>query len=227
MRRLAVAAALGLALGVVPTLVLAQAAPAAAQQKPTAPAATQKPATPAPAATQKPATPAPAPATPAPTARPFPAGATIAFMDIQRVAAESTEGKAAAARVNALRQKKLDELGARNKQLEAAQAKVNQPVLSEEARATAQKEIDRLNVEIQRAQQDADAEMQELQQQLQGEFQRKLSPVIQQVAIERGLLILLSRADAGMIWADPGLDLTADVIKKFDAATATAKPPSQ
>jgi outer membrane protein len=218
MRRLAVAAVLGLALGVVPTLVFAQAKPAAAPPKPSAPAA----------AIQKPAVPAPVPpAAPAAAAtRPFPAGATIAFLDIQRVAAESSEGKAATTRVSALREKKLAELGARNKQLEAAQAKVNQPVLSEEARAAAQKEIDKLNIEIQRAQQDADAEMQELQQQLQGEFQRKLSPVIQQVAIERGLLILLSRADAGMIWADPGLDLTADVIKKFDAATAGVKPPS-
>ena len=59
-----------------------------------------------------------------------------------------------------------------------------------------------------------------MQQQLQAEFQRKLSPIIQQIATEKGLHLLLSQTDAGMVWADSGLDLTAEVIKRFDAATA-------
>ena len=64
--------------------------------------------------------------------------------------------------------------------------------------------------------------MQDLQQQLQADFQRKLLPIIQQITSEKGLHILLSQTDAGMVWADAGLDLTADVIKRFDAATAAA-----
>ena len=71
-------------------------------------------------------------------------------------------------------------------------------------------------------QQDADAELQELQQQLQAEFQRKLIPVVQQIVTEKGLHLLLSQADAGIIWADPGVDLTVEVIKRFDAATVAA-----
>ncbi len=216
MRRLAVAAVLSLALGAASTNLYAQAKPGAAQQKPAPPAATQKPAIP----------PAPAPAPVVRPPAPFPEGAKIAYIDIQAIAANSSEGKASTAKVNALRDKKLQELQGRNKQLEAAQAKVNQGVLSEDARAAAQKEVDRLNVEIQRAQQDAETEMNELQQQLQLDFQRKLSPVIQQVATEKGLQLLLSRADAGIVWAEPGIDLTAEVIKRFDSAGAGAKPPS-
>ena len=217
MRRLAVAAALSLALGAASTNLFAQAKPGAAQPKPPAPATTQKPATP-------PAAPQPPPAVR--PAAPFPEGAKIAYIDIQAIAGNSAEGKTSTAKVNALRDKKLQELQAKNKQLEAAQAKVNQGVLSEDARATAQKEVDRLNVEIQRAQQDAETEMNELQQQLQLDFQRKLSPIIQQVAVEKGLQILLSRADAGIVWAEPGIDLTAEVIKRFDSQAGGAKPPS-
>lgn len=129
--------------------------------------------------------------------------------------------------MSALREKKLAELNGKNKQLETAQQKLSSGgLLSEEARATTTKEVERLTVEIQRLQQDAEAEMTELQQQLQLEFQRKLSPVIQQVAVEKGLQILLSQTDAGMVWADPGLDLTSDIIKRFDAAAAGAKPPT-
>jgi outer membrane protein len=217
MRRFTVAACLSLALGAIPTVALAQAKPPA-----TPPPATQKPPTTPPAAQQPPA-PAPQPAA---QPRPFPEGAKVAFMNIPRIATESAEGKASTGRVTALREKKLAELNAKNKQVETAQAKLNSgALLSEDARAATQKEIDKLNVEIQRMQQDAEAEMQDLQQQLQLEFQRKLSPIIQQIATEKGLHLLLSQTDAGLVWAEPGLDLTAEVIKRFDAATAGAKPP--
>jgi outer membrane protein len=220
MRRFTVAVVLSLALGAVPTFALAQAKPTT----PPAPA-TQKPTTAPAPTTQKPAVAAPQ-AAPQPP-RPFPEGAKIAFMNIPRIAAESAEGKASTAKVNALREKKLAELNGKNKALETAQQKLNSGgVLSEEARATTQKEVERLQVEIQRLQQDAEAEMQDLQQQLQLEFQRKLSPVIQQVAVEKGLHILLSQTDAGLVWAEPGLDLTSDIIKRFDAATTGAKPPT-
>lgn len=215
MRRFIVAVGLSLALGAVPTFALAQA-------KPTTPpaAATQKPATLPPAA-QRPAV--PTPQVPPQPPRPFPEGAKIAYMNIPRIAAESGEGKASTAKVNALREKKLAELNGKNKQLETAQQKLNSGgLLSEEARAATQKEAEKLQVEIQRLQQDAEAEMQELQQQLQLDFQRKLSPIIQQVATEKGLHLLLSQTDAGMVWADSGLDLTAEIIKRFDAAMAGA-----
>ena len=220
MRRFTVAVVLSLALGAVPTFALAQAKP------PTTPpaAATQKPPTAPPAAAQKPATP-PA-AQPAPPPRPFPEGAKVAFVNIPRIASESAEGKSSNSRVNAFRDKKLAELNVKNKQIETAQAKLNSGgLLSDEARAATQKEIDKLQVEVQRMQQDAEAEMQELQQQLQLDFQRKLTPVIQQIAVEKGLHMLLP--DSGLVWADLGLDLTAEVIKRFDAATSGVKAPGQ
>jgi len=52
-------------------------------------------------------------------------------------------------------------------------------------------------------------------------------PVVEQVARDKGLYILL-RVDTGTIaWADPSLDITGDIIKRLDAATAPAavKPP--
>jgi outer membrane protein len=215
MRRFTVAVVLSLALGAIPTIALAQAKPPT-----TPPPATQKPPTPPPAV-QPPV----AAAQPAPQSKPFPEGAKIAFINIPRIAAESIEGRTSTSRVNTLREKKLAELTAKNKQVETAQQKLNSGgLLSDDARAATQKEIDKLNVEIQRMQQDAEAEMQDLQQQLQLDFQRKLSPVIQQIAVEKGLHMLIS-TDAGLVWAEPGLDLTSEIIKRFDAAAAGAKPP--
>jgi outer membrane protein len=151
----------------------------------------------------------------------------MAFVDLQRIAAESTEGKAASSKVQALTQKKSAELAEKTKALQANEQKIQQggAVLSADARAQAQKEIDRLTVEIDRFQQDANAEVQELQQQLQADFQEKLRPVLDGVVKELGIGLLFSAGDAGAIFIDPSLDITGDVIKRFDVAKpATAKP---
>ena len=154
----------------------------------------------------------------------------MAFVDLQRIAAESTEGKAASAKVQALTQKKSAELADKTKALQANEQKIQQggAVLSADARAQAQKEVDRLTVEIDRFQQDANAEVQELQQQLQADFQEKLRPVLDGVVKELGVGLLFSAGDAGAIFIDPSLDITGEVIKRFDvakpAATTGAKP---
>jgi Skp family chaperone for outer membrane proteins len=178
----------------------------------------------APSYAQTPPPAAPAPQTqaaPAPAQRPFPAGTKYAFINIQRIAAESAEGKALAGKVQALNQQKVNELNERNKQLQAAQQKLESgaSVLSPNAAAQLQKDVERMQVDIQRFTEDAQQEVTSLQTQLQEEFQMKLSPVVQQVATEKGLHLLFSAADSGLVWADLSLDITGEVIQKFDAAS--------
>jgi Skp family chaperone for outer membrane proteins len=95
--------------------------------------------------------------------------------------------------------------------------------MSEAARAQLEKDIERQTVEGQRFEQDAQAELTELQQELQRDFQTKLMPILEQLSKEKGLQALLSAADSGVIWADPGLDLTLEAVKKMDATTAAPK----
>jgi len=187
----------------------------------------QTPAAPAPA-TPKPAAPAvqaPAPA-PAPVVLPFPEGAKIAFVVLQRVVAESTDGKQASAKVQALQQRKVGELNERQKATQGLQEKLDKSgaVMSEAARVDLTKQVERATVDMQRATQDAQAEVQELQQQLQEEFQRRIAPIIEAVGKERGLYYIFNGPDSGMVWADAALDITADVVKKFDASMKAAAP---
>lgn len=211
---------------VIGTITLMAVAPLAAQT-PAAPAApTQaKPAAPAPAA---PPTQAPAPA-PAPP-RPFPEGSKVAYVVLQRIANESSDGKAATSRIQALQQKKAAELNDKQKQLQTAQQKLEKEasILSATAAGELQKQVEKLQVEIQRFTQDAQAEVQELQQQLQQEFQVRLEPVLQEIGKEKGLHFIFNGPDAGLVWADATLDISGDVIKKLDAGKAAGnKPPAQ
>jgi Skp family chaperone for outer membrane proteins len=217
MKGSAIAASLALALSAAP--VFAQ-TPA---PKPAQPAPAQTPPKPAPA---QPATPPAQPAIPAQPPAPFPAGAKIAFFQPEVVFQNSADGKAGLARVQALIQKKQTEAADRAKQLQANQQKLQTSgsVMNEAARAQLEKEIERQQKEGERFQQDAQAEVNELQQEVQNEFVKKLSPIIEQIANEKGLHLVFNARDSGISWAAAGLDLTPDVIKKLDAAKGGAAP---
>jgi outer membrane protein len=183
-----------------------------------------RPAQPTPAAQTPPAQP-PA-AAPAQPPAPFPAGAKIAFINPQRIFQESADGKAALQRVKALTDKKQNENGARQKAMQDNQQKLQASgsVMSDAARGQLEKEIEKQQVELQRFQQDAQAEIQELQNEVQSEFARKVQPLIDQMAKEKGLQLVFNVNDAGFAWVEPGLDLTPELIKKLDASKTPSTP---
>lgn len=210
-----------IAVSVVSLALVLSAAPGYAQ------AGAKPPAAPAQTAPAQPAPAQPAPQPPPP----FPQGAKVGLVNLQQIASLSVEGKASTARVQALITKKQAEAAAKAKALQDNQTKLNSggALLNDVARAALEKDIERQTVENDRFQQDAQAEITELQTQLQGDFQQKLFPVLNQLVQEKGLHVLLSAADAGVIIADPAIDLTLEAIKRFDAvgskpAAAPAAP---
>jgi len=218
MRGSAIAASLALSLTAMSAVpVFAQPAPAPAPARPAQPA----PATPAP--TQAPATPPPAAQPPAP----FPAGAKVAYFNPQAVFQTSADGKAAVSRVNALIQKKQTENADKAKLLQGNQQKLQTSgsVMNEAARTQLEKEIERQTKDAERFQQDAQAEINELQQEVQNEFVKKLSPIIEQLATEKGLQMVFNAVESGIAWAMPGLDITPDVVKRLDASAKPATAP--
>jgi outer membrane protein len=190
-------------------LVLA-AGPAMAQTPPAS-----KPETPAAAAAQAP--------------QPFPEGAKIAYVDLQFIASSSAEGKAATAKIQEYTKKMSAELGEKSKALEALRNKLLQggTVLSDQARSQMEKDIDKMNRELQYAQTDAQSEQQQLTADLQNDFQTSLNPIIDQVAKEKGLHMVLSISDSGAIWANTGLNISAEVVQRLDAAAKAPAAPAK
>src|SRR4029453_50715 len=114
----------------------------------------------APPATQQPTPPPTAPAAAAakPEApRPYPEGAKIAYIDIQAVASNSVEGRAATAKLQELEKKKVAEITEKNKQLESAKTKqqTSGTLMNDSARLSLEKEVDKLTREVQFLQQEA------------------------------------------------------------------------
>jgi outer membrane protein len=175
-----------------------------------------------------PQAPAPAAAAPLPPLPKFQDGLKYAYIRIDRIAAESGAGKALNERVKALNDQKVRELNDKNKALQAAQQKLDSggSVLNDTARAQLQADIERLQKEIQRFTEDAQQDLQALQQQLQEEFTRTLNPVLEKVAKEKQVHMVFNATESGLVWAEPGMDLTGDIIKALDAAGPAAAAPA-
>lgn len=181
---------------------------------------------PAPAVPAPPAAPAAAPAVQAPA--PFPAGAKLAFVNLPALFQLSRDGKAATDKIQKAMEAKQKDIESKAKSLQANQQKLEAggTVMTEAARTALQREIDRQQKEGERLEQDAQQEVTELQQEVQAEFQRKLLPVLADLAKEKGLQMLFSVGDSGLVWAEPGLDLTNDAVKRLDATPASAAAPA-
>jgi len=213
-----IAAIATMATATVAVVVLLSPVQVAAEPQTAAPAQTPAPTgTPAPA---QPSTTQPQPA-PIPERPPFPPDAKYAYMDLARVAGESIDGQAANRQVQTLSEQKIQVLEGRQIELQSSQQKLQQNanVMSAEAQLQLQREIERLNIDIQRMTQDAEAEVNELQQTLQLEFQQKLVPAIDRVAAAKGLMLVFSAGEGGLVWANPALDVTADVVSELDTAS--------
>jgi outer membrane protein len=161
----------------------------------------------------------------------------VAVIDMARVSADSLLGKSYAAQleklqndINAEAQKKQVELGRLDTALKTLQDELEKQgsVLSPEARDKKQQEIVRKTRERQAFLEDGQAEINRMRERAQaqaqsinGEFQTKVRPIVEQVARERGYDLVLDSQVAYTINKD--FDITAAVIAKADEAEK-AKP---
>jgi Skp family chaperone for outer membrane proteins len=158
---------------------------------------------------------------------PFQDGFKYAWINVQQVAALSADGKRATGEINDLRAKLQKGIDEKNKALQGSQQKLETSgsVISETARAQLQADIERQQRDIERTIEDAQQDVERLTQRLQQDFMVKLNPIIDRVAKEKDLHMIFNAGESGLVWAAPGMDLTADVIKALDGSTAsTAKP---
>lgn len=148
----------------------------------------------------------------------LPAGGRIAFVDLGRVAATSKEGKALAAKIEEVRSKKETEVQAKGKEVAALESRLSQAdgMLNDAARGQLRKQFERAQVDFQRLTQDAQAEVGQVQRELEQAFLQKAFPVIGAVAKERNLWAVFSVNESGLLWREPTLDISDEIAKRLD-----------
>ena len=151
----------------------------------------------------------------------FPKDSRIGYVDLEKVAALSSEGKSATAQLEALRSKKAAEVASRGKQVESLQEKLSagSAVLNEPSLTRLQREFQRAQLDFQRFSEDAQAEVRDTQQQLWRAFTTRLFPVVGQVATERNLWAVFS-SESTLMWHHPAIDLSVEIATRLDATAA-------
>jgi Skp family chaperone for outer membrane proteins len=148
----------------------------------------------------------------------FPVDAKYAIIDTQAVASTSVIGKEATKRLNDLQSKRAADLQVMNKQLQALQTKrdTGGPVLNDAARAQVDKDVDKLQRDIQYATSNAQAALKDLNDELMADFTKKVEAAVQEIAKERGLYIVFT-ADSGVAYVAPEINISDEVVKRLDA----------
>ena len=151
----------------------------------------------------------------------------IAVIDIERIAAESTAGKALFSALKAENDKIQEEVAKREQEIRDMSTKLNSEILSQDAKVRLQRDIERKKTDAQRWLQDIQAEFESKRQEGEAKFQESLEPIVRAVATENQIGLII-RATPGLTFVlDPALDISLLVVQKLDAAPPSggAAPP--
>ena len=155
------------------------------------------------------------------------AGAKIGVIEVQKIVQESAVGKESLARVQKVQQAKQDELAKRQKELRDMEQKIQDQgkSLSEDAMEKLQKDYQAKALDLKRFQDDAQRELEESQRKELGDLEKRIMPVINEVAREQGYTLVFNKFNSGLLYADDkSVDLTEAVITKFNSMIAAPAP---
>ncbi|HEX2522793.1 MAG TPA: OmpH family outer membrane protein [Terriglobia bacterium] len=152
----------------------------------------------------------------------------IGVLHVYSAISQCAEGKQALGDFEKKATAKREELEKKNNEIEELRKQLQSQArtLNDDSRAALTKSIDSKTTELQRATDDAQKEFGQLQNEILARIGNKIGPLVQQYAKENNFTIIVdsSNQNSQLIYADPGIDITNDIIKRVDTALAPATP---
>ncbi len=151
-------------------------------------------------------------------AMPAAAQTKVAVIDVQRVVSESDPGKEALQKLAGLRDAKAQEGQTLQQELQALrdQFSKQQLTLSEQRLEELQKQIQDKGIALQRFQDDATRELEEVRTKELGRLEQQIMPIINDIGQEQGLTLIFNKFQSGLVYADETVDITDEVIRRFN-----------
>ncbi|MBM3293819.1 MAG: OmpH family outer membrane protein [Candidatus Aminicenantes bacterium] len=149
----------------------------------------------------------------------------IGVINSQDVLEKSAEGKKVIARLQERDKQNQTAITKLDDEIRALQTKLNTQrlTLTEDAAMQLQSDLEKKNTDRKRMAEDAYTGMQELTARLFKRVQDELIPLVETLGKERGLDLIFDLAKSGAVYWNPAIDLTAELIKRYDASKAAAK----
>ncbi len=150
---------------------------------------------------------------------------SVAVIDVDQLVQNSAAGKEAMARLKkaqddkvAERKKLTEGLEALQKQLEAQRS-----TLTESKVADLQKQIEDRGIALRRFDDDAQQQLEEAKRRELSALEKQIMPIIQELGREMKLQLVFNKFQSGLVYADEGLDITDQVLKRFNTRVINPK----
>ncbi len=148
----------------------------------------------------------------------------LAVIDMQSALLGTKDGQKAAADLKAKFTPKEQELQKKQQDLQAKtdQLRKTENTISDEAKATLQREIELLQRNLQRDSQDAQQDLQTEQQRVLGDLSQKMNQVMNKYAQDKAISMIfdVSGQPNNILFASSAMDITRDIIALYDSAAA-------
>ncbi|HKQ59996.1 MAG TPA: OmpH family outer membrane protein [Candidatus Polarisedimenticolaceae bacterium] len=150
----------------------------------------------------------------------------LGVFDPQRVSEETNLGKQVQTQLTGLREKKQQEVGAKQKELEELQKRLESQAisLSPERLSAMQTELKQRQLQLQAAKELASQELQLELSSVQESFQGKLLHVVELYGRDQGFTLILDRSIVP--WAAESIDVTTAIVDRFNQMYPATPPPA-
>ena len=148
----------------------------------------------------------------------------IGVINSQQAFTASAEGKKATAQLQDQDNKIKADLARLDAEIKTLETKLTtqRMTLSNEAAVQIQSDLDRKTTARKRREEDGTREAQQLQISMIQRIRGEMVGIIEALAKEKGLDLVLDLGASGIVFFNPALDITDEVIRRYDATKATA-----
>lgn len=149
----------------------------------------------------------------------------IGVINSQEVLEKSAEGKRVLAQLEDKNKRNSDRIAKLDEDIRKLETEMSTQrlTLTQEALMQKSADLDRKRTERKRLAEDLLREMNELTGRLFQRVQNELLPIIDQIGKEKGLDIIFDLAKSGAVYVNPVVNITEEVIKRYDASKVPAK----
>lgn len=152
----------------------------------------------------------------------------IGVMNVLRAIVECNEGKRANDEFQKKFEVKREELSKKQKEIETLQQQLKSQAATLNDGAGLTRSLEVKTTELQRSQEDAEKEFNELRNQIFSRIGAKLAPLVQQYAKEKAFTLVLdsSSQTTQLTYVDPATDITDEVVKRYDSMQVSSSSPA-
>ena len=146
----------------------------------------------------------------------------IGVINSQAVLERSVEGKRVITQLQERDKKGQSDLAKLDTEIKQLETKLSTQrlTLTDEAAIQINSDLERKKTDQKRLSEDAVREIQELQYRLFNKVQAELIPIIEGLGKEKGMDVIFDLAKSGAVYFNPVIDLTDEVIRRYDASKA-------